>query len=334
MRLTPIPKRELKNVGPAIWRAVDVMEKEFGAQLTHDSGHDGDNGEDATTWIFTFPRHADAQVAVAMNVRKLSMLMRGKTLDGRPFDGVASGLAKFEKRYTNPDKGVASSVLGSRAPYLNPSSTNPLWRVVPATGEISDLLRLYLNTGSATAPVEALAEDAVEPPAAPAPAEPPALDPKGLAGGQRAPVDAETFEALLERRSEVGQAGELLAVQDELSRLAGLGCAEPHRWVERVALVDVGRGYDIASTWPGHERFIEVKSTTSASGGLFITSNERRVLADLGERAWLYRVVLKADGTGEVVIRLQDPMRALPPEAFEPVVFQVGAGALSQAAGV
>lgn len=333
MRLTPIPKRELKNVGPAIWRAVEVMEKEFGAQLTHDSGHDGDNGEDATTWIFTFPRHADAQVAVAMNVRKLSMLMRGKTLDGRPFNGVASGLAKFEKRYTNPEKGVASSVLGSRAPYLNPSSVNPLWRVVPATGEISDLLRVYLNVDSATAPVEALADDAGEPPAAPAPAEPPELDQKDFAGGKRPPVDAETFEALLERRSEVGQAGELLAVQDELSRLAGLGCTEPHRWVERVALVDVGRGYDIASTWPGHERFIEVKSTTAASGGLFITSNERRVLADLGERAWLYRVVLKADGTGEVVIRLQDPMRVLPPEAFEPVVFQVGAGALTRAAG-
>lgn len=333
MRLTPIPKRELKNVGPAIWRAVDVMEKEFGAQLTHDSNHDGDNGEDATTWIFTFPRHADAQIAVGMNVRKLSMLMRGKTLDGRPFNELAAGLAKFEKRYTNPEKGVASSVLGSRAPYLNPSSVNPLWRVVPATGEISDLLRIYLNAVSAAAPVKALADDAVEPAAAPAPAEPPALVPKGYAGGKRAPVDAERFEALLERRSEVGQAGELLAVQDELSRLAELGCTEPHRWVQRVALDNVGLGYDIASTWPGHERFIEVKSTTSSTSGFFITSNERRVLGDLGDRAWLYRVVLKPDGTGEVVIRLQDPMHMLLTEDFEPVVFQVGAGALSRAAG-
>jgi hypothetical protein len=309
------------------------MEQEFGAQLTHDSGHDGENGEEATTWIFTFPRHADAQVAVAMNVRKLSMLMRGKTLDGRPFDEVASGVAKFEKRYTNPDKGVASSVLGARAPYLNPSAVNPLWRVVPATGEISDLLRLYLNAAPATTSVKALADDAVEPTAAPATTGLPVQNPKGPAGGKSASVDAETFEALLERRSEVGQAGEMLAVQDELSRLAGLGCTEPHRWVERVALVDVGRGYDIASTWRGHERFIEVKSTTSASGGMFITSNERRVLTELGERAWLYRVVLKADGVGEVTIRLQDPMRALPPEAFEPVVFQVGAGALTRAAG-
>lgn len=331
MRLTPIPKRKLKNVGPAIWRAVEVMEKEFGAQLTHDSNHDGDNGEDATTWIFTFPRHADAQVAIAMNVNKLSMLMRGKTLDGRPFDEVASGLAKFEKRYTNPDKGVASSVLGSHAPYLNPSSANPLLRVVPATGEISELLHLYLNAASATTPVKGLVDDAVESASAFALATPPAVDPKDPAGGKKAPVDAETFEALLERRSEVGQAGELFAVQDELNRLTRLGCTEPHRWVERVALVDVGRGYDIASTWPGQERFIEVKSTTSSSSGLFITSNERRVLGDLGERAWLYRVVLKADGTGEVVIRLQDPMRALPPEAFEPAVFQIDASALARA---
>lgn len=317
MRLTPIPKRDLKNVGPAIWRAVDVMEKEFGAQLTHDSGRDGDNGEDATTWIFTFPHHANAQVAVAMNVRKLSMLMRGKTLDGRPFDEVASGLAKFEKRYTNPDKGVASSVLGSRAPYLNPSSANPLLRVVPDTGEISDLLGIYLDAASSTPPVKELADDAIKPAAAPA---------------SRRPVTAAELYAKLDRQSEVGRQGEEVARCFEVERLRGLRCPDPENWVKVVALTDIGCGYDIESKWPGHERCIEVKSSTQVDTDFFITDNERKVLAALGPKAWLYRVHVKADGTGEVVLCFPDPMSALPDAAFIPVAFRVDAKALAQTA--
>ena len=145
-------------------------------------------------------------------------------------------------------------------------------------------------------------------------------------------MDAETFEALLERRSEIGQAGELLVVQDEIERLKNLGCGDAHRWVERVALTDVGRGYDIASTWPGQERYIEVKSTSSASNGLFITVNEREVMAGLGSRAWLYRAVVRMDGTGDVVARMRDPMRALAGDAFVPVVFRVDADAFRRAA--
>lgn len=301
------------EVADDVLHAIDLLRNRYGASRHRDSGHqDGKRGR--PTWIFELPRF-NAEIGVPMNKRDLTLYMRNRTLDGRKLTDLLppEKVANVYPRDGQPARSIKDSA------YLGIANGNESVRLELVRGALEPLFdAFFASPAAALAPV-------------PSPAEPPGLDSKGSASGKRPAVDAETFEALMERRSEVGQAGELLAVQDELSRLARLGCTEPHRWVERLALVDVGRGYDIASTWPGHERFIEVKSTTSDSGGLFMTSNERRVLADLGERAWLYRVVLKADGTGEVVIRLQDPMRALPPEAFEPVVFQVRAGALTGA---
>ena len=302
------------DVADDVLHAIELLRSRYGAKTHRDSKHRMGRGG-RPTWIFEFAQF-DAEVGVPMNKRDLTLYMRNRTLDGKKLTDLLPP-EKVVKVYPRDGK-PARSIKDSS--FLGIANGNESVMLELERGDLEPLFdAFFASPGAALVPV-------------PAPAGPPALDKKGPASGKRPPVDAETFEALLERRSEVGQAGELLAVQDELSRLAELGCAEPHRWVERVALVDVGRGFDIASTWPGHERFIEVKSTTSASGGLFITSNERRVLADLGEQAWLYRVVLKADGTGEVVIRLQDPMSALPPEAFEPVVFQVGAGALARTA--
>ena len=301
------------DVADDVLHAIDLLQHRYGASSHRDSGHqDGKGGR--PTWIFELPQFK-AEVGVPMNKRDLTLYMRNRTLDGRRLTDLLPP-EKVAKKYPRDGK-PARSIKDSA--YLGIANGNESVMLKLERGDLEPLFEAFFAAPAAVP--------------APAPAAPSAPDSKGSGSGKRAAVDAETFEALLERRSEVGQAGELLAVQDELNRLAGLGCTEPHRWVGRVALVDVGRGYDIESTWPGHERYIEVKSTTASSSGLFITSNERRILADLGDRAWLYRVVLKADGAGEVVIRLQDPMRALQPEDFEPVVFQVGAGALARAAG-
>lgn len=83
MIFAAITKRPLKNVGDKIWDAISIMEKGYGGQLTHDSGHGKGSDDKATTWIFTFPDYGDAQIAEPMNQDKLSLLMRGKTLDGR-----------------------------------------------------------------------------------------------------------------------------------------------------------------------------------------------------------------------------------------------------------
>lgn len=330
MNLNQIPKRALKNVGQDIWNAISVMEQRYGAQLTHDSGHGEGSGEEATTWIFTFPDFQDAQVAVAMNKQKLSLLMRGKTLAGLALHDHVGDLAKIEQTYRNPNKGVASSVLGSRAPFLNPSADNPLLRVVPNPESVDALLALYL-----TRPAKATGLTAPQSLSTPEELQNEQPD-KGEQSGSfvdtrraRRPVTADELQLQLDRKSETGKAGEMIAVLDELKRLGKCECPEPTQFVERVALSDVGCGYDIASTWPGEERCIEVKSTTRAGSDFFITENECQVLTALGEKAWLYRVVVGADGSGEIVSRTQDPMNAIRSEHRTPVVWRVTSDALN-----
>lgn len=138
-------------------------------------------------------------------------------------------------------------------------------------------------------------------------------------------MSLEDFQAQLDRRSETGEAGERVALEDELKRLryAEVGCPDPERYVKHVALTDVGRGYDIESTWPGHERRIEVKSSTSSGNDILMSDNERTVLEGLGKKAWLYRVVVDAKGDGEVVLRLNDPMAQIPKENISTAVWRV-----------
>jgi len=93
--------------------------------------------------------------------------------------------------------------------------------------------------------------------------------------------------------------------------------------VKHVALTDVGRGYDIESSWPGNERCIEVKSSTNSGNDIFMSDNEMRVLTELGDRAWLYRVVVDADGDGEVVLRIKDPINKIPDANISAAVWRI-----------
>jgi len=316
IQLNAIPKRRLVNVSPKIWDAIETIEQRFGAILTHDSGRDKDKNEKSTTWIFTFPKHQHAQIAVPMNQKKLCFLMRGKTLDGRELATAADGLAVVEKVHTDPAKGVRSSVLGRHAAFLNPSPKNPLLSVVPISQRIADLLEVYLGPGQRPNGVVLLDQD----PSNDAHYSKPEREP--------APLSAEELQNQLQRNSETGQAGELLVVIDELERLKKVGCPDPQNFVTRIALSDVARGYDIESTWPGHERCIEVKSTTVAGSDLYITENERKVLAKLGNKGWLYRVLVKSEGGGEIVDRISDPMAMINEDLMIPIVWRVAGKAL------
>lgn len=74
--------------------------------------------------------------------------------------------------------------------------------------------------------------------------------------------------------------------------------------------------------------FGEVKNATSPGSDFLITENERQVFSNLGDKAWLYRVVVEADGGGEVVSTLQDPIRHIGPGHLTPVVWRVASEAL------
>ena len=158
----------------------------------------------------------------------------------------------------------------------------------------------------------------------PAPSEAP-LETPTRASGSRQPISIEELEAQLDRRSAIGAAGELVALEHEMQRLksAEIGCPDPENYVKHVALTDVGRGYDIESTWPGHERYIEVKSSVCSSNAIFMSDNERTVLGELQDKAWLYRVSIDASGKGEVILRLKNPIAQIPDENFSTAVWRV-----------
>lgn len=314
MQIRPIPKRPLKEVFHVILHAVEIMETRFGAVLTHDSGRDRKNNKHSTSWIFTFPEYKNAQVLVPMNKGKIRFLMRSRTVDGKSLDLVMKSLAVVEKTYTDPKKGAPSSALGKHARFLNPSPTSPLLSIVPAQEGIEELLRLYLGVPSPTRDsVASISDNSGE---------------EGATQRIRRQLTAEELQRQLDRNSKTGRAGELLVLQEEQQRLRELGCLNPEHYVKRVAETDVGRGYDVESTWPGHERCIEVKSTTFEGSDFFISENERHVLTQLGSAGWLYRVLVNADGAGRVVSRMQDPFGHISSQHMTPMVWRIAAEVL------
>lgn len=137
------------------------------------------------------------------------------------------------------------------------------------------------------------------------------------------PLTLEDFIKQQERKSKIGDDGELIALQEERQCIEKCGCSNPEDYVRRISVDDVGRGYDIESTWPNEERCIEVKSSTQGSDGFYISKNERRVLSELGPRAWIYFVEVDQNGQGHVVRMLPDPMKTLLESAFQPVMWRV-----------
>jgi len=138
----------------------------------------------------------------------------------------------------------------------------------------------------------------------------------------RRPLTPEDLLSQLDRRSELGRQGEEVAVRHERDRLRKLGCTAPDDYVEHVAIEDVGLGYDIRSTWPGHERCIEVKTSSAAGADFYVSVNERQVLKDLGDKGWIYRVAPGASGL-EVVDTICNPEKRIPEDRFTAQVWQV-----------
>lgn len=292
--------------------AVDLMEKVYGGRQGVDTGHK--NGPRVT---YDFPLHGGAQVLVPFNRREFSLYLRDLTRDGRRLSNL---LSADQIKQTYPDDGNAiQSLMRGKSPYLKPSLDNRVLRVSVDRDELQRVLDDYFGLAATSSePVPSAVA-----PIAPAPAAGSTAPPAG-----KRTLSADQLLAQLDRNSKTGLDGEIVALKHELVRLHQCGCPKPRDYVDHAALADVGRGYDISSTWPGEERFIEVKSTTSPGSDLFITENERQVLSDLGEKAWLYRVVVEADGGGEVVSTLQDPIRHIDPGQLTPVVWRVASEAL------
>lgn len=242
----------------------------------------------------------------------------------KTFSLVVDSLPPKNRHLLEPVKFYPRGVKGRRANHNITQDDAPTlywqdydtWRIYPETRqEFEGFLDWYLgSTGSGSTPFEGGMASESEPFSS--------IGAKSI----RQPMSVEEFQAQLDRRSEIGEAGELIALKYERQRLGSkeVGCPDPECYVKHIALTDVGRGYDIETTWPGHERCIEVKSSTSSGNDIFMSDNEWTVLEALGKKAWLYRVIVnKNGGDGEVVLRLNDPISKIPKDNISTAVWRV-----------
>ncbi|TXH44268.1 MAG: DUF3883 domain-containing protein [Burkholderiaceae bacterium] len=294
-----------ETAAPGVLQLIRLLEERYGASEYLDSGHNP--ARRAPVLIIRLPLYEDAEVGVPLNKRDISLYVRDRTCVGKRLREVVSAdkVAKVYPRDGKPTSSVYQS------PYLRPSASNEVLMLKLEPDDLEPVLAAFFgDSGKAlAAPASGVAAGAgasIEPPM-----------------GNRPPLTEEEFAALLERQSEIGRAGEGLVILDEQARLRRCGCPKPEDYVLRIAESDVGRGYDVASTWPGEERCIEVKTTTRAGSDFFLTANERAVLGELGERAWIYRVEADGNHDGKIVARLNNPMCKIAEAQMTPVVWRV-----------
>ena len=140
MALTTVKQREL-DISDEV-RAAVLLLSNYGALLTHDTGHT----KSAPTWIFTLPQFNNAQIAMRMNKIKLSLYLRNKALNGELLEPLINNLTVIEERFPHPKKDAPSSLqISEHAPFLRPTDQNQLLRIRPHTGMLKLIIDLYLT---------------------------------------------------------------------------------------------------------------------------------------------------------------------------------------------
>lgn len=120
-------------------------------------------------------------------------------------------------------------------------------------------------------------------------------------------VSPEELQKRLAAQTKIGQIGEEIAMAYELTRLKSLGAVGSSIDLEHVSLRNTAAGFDIRSSFKKATRYIEVKSSTSTDGSIYVSPNEISTLQKHGESAFLYVVhvtdVVKRKGRVVQVIR-------------------------------
>ena len=101
------------------------------------------------------------------------------------------------------------------------------------------------------------------------------------------------LDTILKKQKDIGDFAEGLCIEYEVNRLNRMNKKIQAKMIKHVASSDVGVGYDIAS-FDGtsvlltHDRFIEVKATSSPTIKFYWSKREREVAMKLKDRYWLY----------------------------------------------
>lgn len=126
---------------------------------------------------------------------------------------------------------------------------------------------------------------------------------------KRRVVTPEELQNRLAAQNEIGAAGEEIAMAHEINRLRALGVAAGKEDIVQVSLQNVAAGFDIRSKYRKDIRYIEVKSSMSVGGAIYVSPNELSTLKKFGNSAYLYVVhvtdIKKKEG--KVIIELKNP---------------------------
>lgn len=104
-------------------------------------------------WTFTLaPPFRDIQVAVALNVEKVTLYIKARNPLGVDVRSELVQLARLERQFPNPENRNPPSFFSVRgvAPGLLPDPENPLLLVAPQAGRALDALNIYLGVARAT----------------------------------------------------------------------------------------------------------------------------------------------------------------------------------------
>jgi len=108
------------------------------------------------------------------------------------------------------------------------------------------------------------------------------------------PLSEKQLYDILKKQQEVGARAEQLTIESETKRLKNMGVEEIIlKRISRKSKSDVSAGYDIDSFEGSkigikHDRFIEVKGTTSGYPVFYWSENERDAAQKLGEKYFIY----------------------------------------------
>lgn len=154
----------------------------------------------------------------------------------------------------------------SRNPSIGNTPQSPTPSIIPNTSHISEIKE----------PVVVL------------PPEPPK---RRVLNRELKKIPFEDYVGAAKAKMSIGELGEVVALHYEIRRVESETGFSSVGKVTRVSEQTDSAGYDIESFSQGDKVFIEVKST---SGGFwtdfFLTANEERVMKNLGEKYWLYRI--------------------------------------------
>lgn len=118
-------------------------------------------------------------------------------------------------------------------------------------------------------------------------------------------IPFEDYVGAAKLKMETGEIGEIIVLHYEIRRVEEETGRSGTGQVRRVSEKSDSFGYDIESFAQGATVFIEVKSTTGTFWtDFFLTANEQKVMKDLGEKYWLYRIfeLSKEDGSAKLSV--------------------------------